>query len=349
MGLLGQSSRRGRVDMPPGMFGIPDYSDQVMRAVAENALRPRPESAQQFAAGPVPMGSVPAGPDYASHYAMHGRGPDGAGPENKKRNTGQKILKVLGDAALNLSAANGDYGAQLKLRQRALDKQSRQQAEAEFGEHDRIASILMRQGMSADEAELAALNAGKLGEEYNSRFRTRDVAPGHSVQTPDLGGAEPGVWTAPEVFKEGADLVRVDPQAGEGAQLPSLGSPGVTRINGLRSDAEQYADSLGHRRGTRDWGRAVRDFALKSYGPSAVSAKNLLQARSLDQSDTNNRRSTSASRANSIRSNETRRGGYSYQHGSGRGGSADLIGPVYAKDGKRIQYSKSRGQYVPVR
>ena len=64
----------------------------------------------------------------------------------------------------------------------------------------------------------------------------------------------------------------------------------------------------------------------------------------------NNIRSTNTSRDNSVRSNETRRGAHSYQNGGrrGRGGGSDLIGPVYVKDGKRIQYSKSRRQYVPV-
>lgn len=160
--------------------------------------------------------------------------------------------------------------------------------------------------MSADEAELAALNTQKLSEEYNSRFRTRDVAGGDSVRTPNMDGTA-RVYTAPKMFQHGADVELFDPQGlgggGMGESSPALpplpsalpplmtgqGMMGQRRAGSrglsMRTEAEQYADTIA-KRGTLEWGTAVRDFILKGDGPTAYGYKDDLQDQRISSAQT---------------------------------------------------------------
>lgn len=178
----------------PRLSGAPrmDFAQDVRNSVADNAMR-----------------GAAAGPDYAGHYAMHGHGPDG--PRSKKRGTGEKILGAIGDMALMMVAPPL---AGMKWRRDG----ERRQAKAEEANHNRIVNAMMRKGMSADDAELAAINAQKFGEELVTKYRTRDMAPGHTTYTPELDGSS-SRYTAPQILQQGADAVVVDqngPQMGGG-------------------------------------------------------------------------------------------------------------------------------------
>lgn len=94
------------------------------------------------------------------------------------------------------------------------------------------------------------------------------------------------------------------PRIGEGQ---GGGAVTGTRVMGLRTDAEQYADSLGLQRGTPQWANAAKDYVLKGNGPTAFGFDQQLQDARLRQSDTNNLRSTSTSRENNIRTTSTSR------------------------------------------
>ncbi len=264
--------------------------------------------------------------DYEGHYRMHGRQANGlfAAKPKPKRNLGQKILNGIGDFALNYSASQGDQRALMVLKERALERQSRKEQEAAFQDHNRIVGSLMRMGMTADEAEVAALNTQKLGEEYNSRFRTRDAAEGHSIRTPNMNGTE-RVWTAPKTFQHGADVQILDPQSlGSGGMgdsssmlppLPSVLPPMMTgsqraagsRGFSMRTEAEQYADTIA-KRGTLEWGTAVRDFILKGDGPTAYGYRDDLQ----DQRIASDNRNTDVRANASIASSERAAGASRY-------------------------------------
>lgn len=431
MSLLGSKKRGLFVNDPPWVISErPTEYDEQGRPIGQQggplAYDPAQDPRQyaptsmppQLYGGGVPQngealpvqGEQDHTPDYQGHYGMHGRGPDGSVPR-KQRNTGEKILRGLGNFALNYAANNGNYGAQLALRERAQRRSARQEGEAKFAEHNRIVSALMRQGMSADQAEMAALNTDKLGEEYNSRFRTRDLAPGHTVATPDFKGNY-SRYTAPQLISEGADHMFFDPQNpptdsrvlpgmfGNGNRPPmldesgeqsyQLGSRGrsisipnsdslqqAPRLQGrhpsqvglpvprggdgrsfgfsLRTEAEQYADTVAQR-GTPQWGAAVQDYTLKANGPTAQDFDWRKQTRALDQSDTNNRRTTGTSRENNIRTNQTSRdnsvrsaqttrGSHTYKTGPARGGGGRL---ARAKDAQGNVVELRNGQWVPV-
>jgi hypothetical protein len=314
----------------PGGGAVPriNEADAVRNALADNSLRASSVAARPHADHEPAEGGHA---DYAGHYRMHGRNESGLFAAKPKKNFGQKVLGTLGEFALRYSAGQGNPFAMQVLKNRMAEAEHRQKAESEFQEHDRVVGILMRQNMTADQAELAALNTSKLGEEYNTRFRTRDMAPGHTAATPNLGGGGFQTYTAP-------------------------------------THAEAYAKAQGLEPGTEGYAGAVQDYVLRSWGDTAVGNKSELEGvrygyrdqlqdqrlrsgerntdvrarvatqnniRSTSTSSANNLRSTSASRDNSIRSNttsranaltsaETTRGGYGYRNGpSGRGkGSA---------------------------
>ncbi len=300
----------------PGNYPPPAAQSSPQQALVVQEMRRHPEAdhgqeGHQHSA------------DYEGHYHMHGRDRNGlfAAQPKRKRSTLDKIWNGIQEAALNYSASEGNPRALMVLKERALERQSRKEQEAAFQEHDRIVGVLMRQGMSADEAELAALNTQKLGEEYNSRFRTREASEGQSIRTPNLDGRE-RVWTAPKTFQHGADVQFFDPQSlggggmGESSPalppLPSALPPmmtgqGMTGQRGagsrgfsMRTEAEQYADTIAQR-GTPEWGNAVRDYVLKGDGPTAYGYKDDLQDQRLASDNRNTDVRANASVASSER------------------------------------------------
>lgn len=358
----------------PGSNLDPDFIASILAAANPGG----PESGYAIEeSGAVPGGPAPSPvPDYAGHYRLHGLNPDGSRPK-KHRSTGDKILRTIGHGlrnyAVNTLAANGNpYPARALAERRA----ARREREAQFKDHDRIVRAMMGQGMRAEAAELAALNPERFGAEFNTRFRSDVMAPGHTRYTPGLGGGA-ATYAAPETFKNGADVMRMDwnqggmpgaPMLGGGGPAPvqAAGPPGMRTVT-MRSEAEQYADSLGLARGSADWKNAARDFILKSYGPSAermqgarLAQSNINNRRSTSTSEANNIRSTTTSRDNNIRSTtvssdnskrsaETTRGSHSYRYGGirsgGRGGRrAKAVNPATGETVELVN-----GKWVPVR
>jgi hypothetical protein len=91
----------------------------------------------------------------------------------------------------------------------------------------------------------------------------------------------------------GSNLVQRDP------------SGGYKTLYSAPTPAENYASALGFSAGSPEYLGAIEDYALKSWGGTAYSRKSELQGERLDQSNTNNLRSTSTSRDNNIRTTGT--------------------------------------------
>jgi hypothetical protein len=135
-----------------------------------------------------------------------------------------------------------------------------------------------------------------------------------------MGGFPPGMSQGPErPYQLGGNrqisIPDFDPGAAPGGGLPPLapttdlrslnqsGGPASSRGSftaSMRTEAEQFADSLGLTRGTKEWGTAVRDYVLKEDGPTA-----------LEFDERRNIRDNETRRGNSIRSAQARaaRGG----------------------------------------
>lgn len=69
---------------------------------------------------------------------------------------------------------------------------------------------------------------------------------------------------------------------------------------------ENYASQFGEP-GSPEWRKAIQDFRLRGAGPTAYIYKDQLQDQRLDQSNTNNVRTTGTSRDNNIRTTGTSR------------------------------------------
>jgi hypothetical protein len=117
---------------------------------------------------------------------------------------------------------------------------------------------------------------GPDGSAITDRYAAEN--PNFSVDAPYSGGPSgaPADSGIPEFAQSGANGQSAIPSFAAsppgGLSLPPAALP-VSRIPGLRTDAEQYAASLGFQPGTQLWGDAVRDFALKDWGPSAAGTK----------------------------------------------------------------------------
>jgi len=234
----------------------------------------------------------------------------------------------------SMALLNGDFASAATIgnnmdRTRLLKREADQKRQMQEG----IYGAMIAQGMSPDQAMLAMSNSEKFGEEYNTRFRTRDMAPGHTIFTPGLGGGTQSAWTAPQTYQNDADIARLGPQewmphgAGSPAPTPQpfgpmqsgTGAPGpISGFGGgtfnmdgtqatpvqrfkMQTAAEQFAGSLGLKPGSDLWNAAVRDFVMKGDGPTAFQQNTALQDARLRQQDVNNLRTTGVSRENSIR------------------------------------------------
>lgn len=183
---------------------------------------------------------------------------------------------------------DGDYGTASKISSgMAEQRAAREQA-------SRFVEALRAKGMPDEDIRIIMANPEKFSESFSSRFQTRGVDEGSSVMTPNLNGSRE-LFTAPKTFKEGADVMQtpagnrllppasvMGQQDGDhlpGQSLPNAnpnfnvskpGASGPTKFEGLRTEAEQYADSIAER-GSKEWGAAVKDHVMKAYGPSAQS------------------------------------------------------------------------------
>lgn len=197
-------------------------------------------------------------------------------------------------AARAIALGNGDARAAAAItdgmsRRHEAELKATQSAAA----RDRLVQGLRAKGLNDDDISIIMANPEKFSEDFSSRYQTRTIDEGSTVQTPNLDGSAL-TYTSPKSFKEGADVMQTAPiygyhpalpsnvpmlsrqhgnqasgQSPESANLNSFNSgPPSGQFGALRTEAEQYADSLADR-GSKDWGNAVRDYTLKAHGPSA--------------------------------------------------------------------------------
>lgn len=111
-----------------------------------------------------------------------------------------------------------------RARQIEQQRLAQQQAQFESAHADRLSlyNNLVKQGMSPGDAEIAVTNPTALGENFNSRFGTRDVSPGHEIRTPGIGAAPPQSYTAPTENEQNVNLFnRIHPAVGN---QPGMGT-----------------------------------------------------------------------------------------------------------------------------
>jgi hypothetical protein len=257
-----------------GALQVPDYAGQATAAVEAAGLnsgrgmfgRRVPALA---AAEAMPSAPMPVEERLAAHYGMHGLDEHGQEPR-KRRSTGEKILRGLGQFALAWSAGQGNYGAQLALRDQALRKQERRKSRAELAEHNRIVGAMIQQGMTPEQAELAAIDADSFSTEYNTRFRSGDMTAGSTHVTRHLDGTQE-TYRAPQTFQHGGSILNMDYQN----QPPVSDTAGGLRNYGnglfqMPTQAEQHANALGQVPGSDSWVTSVQDAELGAQGPTAV-------------------------------------------------------------------------------
>jgi hypothetical protein len=215
---------------PPSLFnGAPAPADG--RAAADNVLR-----------GMQDAGLLPR---------QHRRGLFGS------RVSGEDLQLTF---MMAQAAMNGDTATMARIQgMRQQADASRAEQEAAYDQRRNFMINLLNRGMSREDAELAALNPGKFSEEWATRFRTRDMAQGHTARTPGIGHQPGQSYTAPLFIEDGPNRVAVDPNTG------------ASRIiHQGRTDAEHEAERLGLQPGSPDWQRYIRDRLLDAQGPTAV-------------------------------------------------------------------------------
>jgi hypothetical protein len=199
---------------------------------------------------------------------------------------GNGLSGLFGDGFAEKAAmANAILNDDNETAARIAGQRGKERAAAQL--QAQLVGALRNKGMSDNDIAIILANPDKFSEAFSSRFQTRGVDEGSSVYTPNLNGGA-AMFTAPKIQKEGADVIQTQPlnvqlpppslfSPGQGgtpaASAPADGNPNFqvttpTRLNGLRSQAEQYADSVAQK-GTKAWGDAVRDYTMKGYGPTA--------------------------------------------------------------------------------
>lgn len=261
--------------------------------------------------------------------------------EKPKFNIGDFLLGWAGYLGDNL-AGNNSY-AKHALAQ-ADEKRER-------AHHEKLAQQLFAAGVPPSQIPLLLTNPEAIGSQFATRLQTRTVDEGSSVYTPNPDGRA-HVFTAPKTFSEGADVMQ-SPAVNTtlGAPLPYPGTaqvPGAPRrLEGLRSEAEQYADTLAPRT-SKNWRSAISDYVLKGDGPTANAHDRDIWGQRLSTTRRGQDIGSSDRRRGQDITDKRVRGSAGYQ-GRGRNVGVkrgDLIGPVFQRNGRRIQYSKSKVGYV---
>jgi hypothetical protein len=139
-----------------------------------------------------------------------------------KDGTGTKVLRGLGEFALQWSASNGDPGALMMLRNRYAQQQDAREEVQWQRRHT-------QERQEAEQDRLARLND-------------------------------------PQYFMAGRDRVKFDPSTNQASVVYS--GP---------SDAEDYAAGMGFQPGTPEYQRAMQDYTLKGWGPTAYEGRNGLE------------------------------------------------------------------------
>jgi len=267
------------------------------------------------AAPPPDLGSGPL-PRNAPSVAGSAKAAVGGGMFGppQKQNFLQKFGPVIAMALIGATARNNPAaGAQMQAIMQGMATRAKNAHEDEQTRN--YVSALVAQGMDPNQAAILAADPQEMAKHFGTRFDAATIDEGSSRYVPNLDGSA-NVFTSPKTFKEGADVVQMPGSqmvapafSGLPAGPQQIGAP--ANIPGLRTEAEQYADSIAQR-GSPEWQSAVSNYTLKSYGPAAhtmlgdrLQALRDIAAGHDATSRGNNIRTTGTSAANNIRSTST--------------------------------------------
>lgn len=249
---------------PYGNAG-PMFSQQPSQSQFPGAMQAGPGMAQPFAVDGRPMPS--------SQQASGGEQLDKPpAPQERRRGLFGRIGEGIsrsarsGELPMILGAMSagmaGDHATAARIRMALGERRdARRSAEAAAQQRQSYMNNLMKpvdqggMGMSPGEAERVMADPESFAQQYNERFGSDTVAGGSSRVTGGAGGQR-DVWTAPQTFEQGADIVRFD--ANTGTQQ---------RFAGMTA-AEQEARALGLQPGTEQFNTYIRDRMLDAQGPT---------------------------------------------------------------------------------
>jgi len=294
-------------------------------------------------------------------------------PAPKPEHHGSPFLRFLADNAAPMlmgaaAGASGDPLAGMKvsmawgeMRQKRDDHKRSLELQK-----NAYAAIDADPNMTPQEKALAKVNIEEYQKKWAEQFGTHNVQKGDTLER-GLGGGRRDTFTAPQVHEVGPDLIMTDPQGvfanrspttqpgaspaltealansrDVPAHLSSGGMQGASPSNGMttpiytgRTELERYADNFGDR-GTDAWKSAAQDWRLRGGGPTAYEFRDRLQDQRLNQSDTNNRRTTGTSAANNVRNNATSRANNTATNATSRANNSDTNAVRMKLRGKRI-------------
>jgi hypothetical protein len=161
----------------------------------------------------------------------------------------------------------------------------RQQDEANATMQQNYQALIAR-GMNPNDALIMAQYPDEMAKHIGTHFDQKVLNQGDTLATPDLSGSLQ-TYTAPDIQRNGADVVQSPGVQGVTAPFSSLPAGGTPQyvgapatIPGLRTDAEQYASTVAQP-GTPAYTKALQDYTLKDHGPTAFGFDQSLQTQRL--------------------------------------------------------------------
>lgn len=168
-------------------------------------------------------------------------------------------LGALGDSDGSTAADLGDM--------RSKGIAARQKAEAAYQRAQQVASL---PGMNAREFAAYMGNPEQWASHMANALSSHQSAVNvGQTETRVFGNPAQGgsVYQPTRLVENGVDQLRYDPQTGS-----------VTPAVQGMTDGEQYARSLGHEPGSKEWISAVRDAELRGDGPTAFGQDRAMEA-----------------------------------------------------------------------
>jgi hypothetical protein len=173
---------------------IPDYAGQAQNAVTASMLAP-----------------PPAAPKH--HFDW-----------------GSALQRLAMDAPVAEATLKGDYASAATLRaanatlwnKMAKEKTARAVTQQAYDYLVNVRGYDPRQA-----AVIASASLDKLGEEWATAERTRDMGEGATVRAPSKTGPGFDTWTAPKSYQHGAEVALFDPNQAAPSSGPPMLSPGA--------------------------------------------------------------------------------------------------------------------------
>jgi hypothetical protein len=261
----------------PSRYGMAPliYGGAPMSSLGAPRYNPAPDTPNT----PVGSAPVPATPQAAV--------PGGMFAAQKKGKFDLKAaLPVIQMALIAATARHNPLAAtEMQLAGNALAAQ-RKKAD-EDADTAKYIQALVNQGMDPNQAVVFAADKAEMAKHIGTHFDAHVLNAGDTLATPNLNGTM-NAYTAPKTFQNKADVVQMPgsqavtgpfSSLGIGAAPQPVGAP--SNIPGLRTEGQQYADSLGLTPGTPAYDSALQDFELKANGPTAYNHASVLQSNRL--------------------------------------------------------------------